>query len=289
MAELKPPTTYDQQLAILRSRGVTADDADVCMRILERVNYYRLTAYFLPFKQADGNYKPGTDFLRVYRIYEFDRKLRGILFAAIETIEIYLRAEFSYFHAHKYGAADYMDPDNFSDRHDEQRFKEKLDREIRNNAAALFVKHHEQVYGGNFPIWVAVELFTFGMLSFFYSDLNRADQKHISRRLYHTVPQNMISWLRCCTDLRNICAHYGRLYYRVFSAVPANLGLSSEQERSLWGAVLAVRALYPDAAQWDAEILPALIRLFDEYCFDIDLDHIAFPGDWVERLQMTDK
>lgn len=288
MAELKPPTTYDQQLDILRSRGVSAVDTEACKRILERVNYYRLTAYLLPFKQADGNYEPGTDFMRAYRIYEFDRKLRRILFSAIETIEIYLRAEFSYFHAHKYGAEGYMDPANFSSRHDAQRFKETIEREIRNNSASLFVKHHEQVYGGRFPFWVAVELFTFGMLSFFYSDLFPQDQKYLSKRLYSTVPQNVISWLRCCTDLRNICAHYGRLYYRVFSAVPAHLGLSSKQERSLWGAVLAVKALYPDAAQWGNEILPALARLFDEYRSDIDLHHIAFPSDWLNQLCMTD-
>ena len=286
MAELKSPTNYDQQLAILRSRGVLVNDEEECKRILEQINYYRLTAYFLPFKQADGNYKPGTDFLRVYRIYEFDRKLRSILFSAIETVEIYLRAELSYFHAHKYGAEGYMDPANFSDKHNEQKFKEKFEREIRNNATALFVKHHEQVYNGKYPIWVATELFTFGMLSFFFSDLKLSDQKQLSKQLYHTVPKNVKSWLHCCTDLRNICAHYGRLYYRVLTSSPSGLDITEVQGRYLWGSVMALKALYPNAEQWNKEVMPALARLFDKYSADIDLYHIAFPTDWLGRLYM---
>ena len=47
-----------------------------------------------------------------------------------------------------------------------------------------------------------------------------ADQKEFAQKHYATIPQNLKSWLRCATDLRNICAHYGRLYYRIFSAIP---------------------------------------------------------------------
>jgi hypothetical protein len=32
-------------------------------------------------------------------------------------------------------------------------------------------------YGGQFPVWVITELFTFGMLSYFYGDLPTPDQK----------------------------------------------------------------------------------------------------------------
>ena len=60
-----------------------------------------------------------------------------------------------------------------------------------------------------------------------------------------------------------------------------------KQERSLWGALLAVKALYPNAGQWNAEIIPALVRLFSEYRNDIDLRHIAFPADWQNRLYMV--
>jgi abortive infection bacteriophage resistance protein len=76
------------------------------------------------------------------------------------------------------------------------------------------------------------------MLSYFYGDLPALDQKQIAKDLFGTIPKNLVSWLRCCTDLRNICAHYGRLYFRIFTATPAHIpGLEKSAERRLFGAV----------------------------------------------------
>jgi abortive infection bacteriophage resistance protein len=84
MVNIKKPTTYKQQIEILRSRGCVIQDEAQAEEILSKINYYRLTAYFLPFKQPDESYAAGTDFNTVYQIYEFERKIRPILFSAIE-------------------------------------------------------------------------------------------------------------------------------------------------------------------------------------------------------------
>jgi abortive infection bacteriophage resistance protein len=281
MAQLKLPTTYSQQLDKLRSRGCQVSDVPLCEKILSRMNYYRLSAYFLPFKKADGNYLPGTDFNSVYQIYEFDRKLRSLLFAAIEEVEIYLRAKFAYYHAHKYGVLGYMDADNYNDRHNHERFKKLIESEIKNNSKVQFVQHHNTNYEGQFPVWVITEIFTFGMLSYFYADLPVPDKKQIAKTLFGTIPKNLTSWLRCCTDLRNICAHYGRLYFRTFTAIPANItGLRKNMERRLFGAILALKALYPDTDKWNTEIQPTLCHLVNSYSNVINLEHIGFPTDW---------
>lgn len=285
MVELKKPTTYDEQLSILRNRGAVIADDTFCKQRLEEINYYRLTAYFLPFRKPDGSYLDGTSFHTVYRIYEFDRKLRRILFTAVEEIEIYLRAKLAYFHAHKYGPLGYLEPENFSGKHDAAKFSENLDREIKSNSNVLFVKHHLIKYNGQFPIWVVAELVTLGMLSRFYADLTTADKKILSRALYSTTPKNLISWLRCLTDLRNICAHYGRLYYRVFTASPAGFDISESAKRRLWGTLLALKALYPNRDKWNSEIFPAIKALFEEYHGDINLRHIAFPACWENQIR----
>ncbi len=285
MVELKEPKTYDEQLARLREHGVCIADEEFCKQKLAELNYYRLTAYFLPFRKQNGRYKYGTDFNRVYQIYEFDRKLRNILFSAVEEVEIFLRTKLAYYHAFSYGAEGYMDPENFSKEHQPDKFIANFNREIDNNKKSLFVKHHIEKYGRHFPVWVAVELFTFGMLSRFYDDLKLKDRKKIAKEVYGEVPQNISSWLRCVTDLRNICAHYGRLYYRIFSAWPASFDIDDNQKARLWGAVLALRALYHDGDKWNSEILPSLESLFEEYDEVINLDHIAFPSDWVELLR----
>jgi len=286
MAQLKPPTTYDQQIEKLRSRGCQVTDVSFCTKVLSQINYYRLSAYFLPFKKSDGNYLPGTDFKDIYQIYEFDRELRNLLFAAIEEVEIYLRAQFAYFHAHKYGATGYLNIVNYNARHRHDKFQELIEIEIQNNRKVLFVQHHLVNYGGQFPIWVITELFTFGMLSYFYNDLPMADQKHLARELFLAVPKSFASWLRCCTDLRNICAHYGRLYFRIFTAIPANLpDLEKRAERRLFGAILALKTLYHDVNKWNNEIYDGIKKLITLYSPVIKLDHIGFPADWEAKLK----
>lgn len=286
MADIKRPTTYEEQLDLLESRGIIIDNPDYCKTVLENINYYRLMAYFLPFKQDDGTYISGTTFNRVYRIYEFDRKLRRILFSALEEVEISLRAKFAYYHAHKYGPVGYLDASNFSTQHNHQRFSDEIHREICSNRKMLFVKHHLENYDGVFPFWVMTELFTFGMLSRFYADMKPEDRKYISRRVYGTTDTNVKSWMRCCSDLRNICAHYGRLYYRIFTAVPAGFDdITNAKLRRLWGAVLALKGLFMDTTKWNSEVIPAISALVEEYSDSIDLYHLAFPDDWESRLK----
>ena len=111
-----------------------------------------------------------------------------------------------------------------------------------------------------------------------------ADQKHFASEYYKTVPKNLKSWLRCATDLRNICAHYGRLYYRIFSAIPANIEeVEEKDERSLWAAFLAVRNLYPNPQKWNEDFLPSIKALFEKYSSAIQLKHISFPEDWADN------
>lgn len=159
--EVKNPTTFEEQIEQLKKHGCIIDDYDFCMAKLHVVNYYRLSAYFLPFKNRDDKYIPGTTFSKIFAIYEFDRELRNLLFSAIEEIEVFWKCQLSYFHSHKYGSLGYLDKNNFSDKHNQPKFLKLLDKELENHKKSLFVKHHFEKYDGNFPLWVISELFTF--------------------------------------------------------------------------------------------------------------------------------
>ncbi len=165
MKKIKEHSSYTEQITKLRSRGCIITDDAACEQILKHIGYYRLSAYLLPFKNEDGTYGKNLSFERVYHIYEFDRKIRNLLFSAIEVIEISLRARLAYFHSEKYGPLGYLDASFFNSKHNAEKFKANLNREIENNKKVLFVKHHLEHYDGKFPLWVVCELFTFGMLS----------------------------------------------------------------------------------------------------------------------------
>ena len=68
MGEVKLPTTYKEQIEKLRSRGCIINDDEACEAILKDIGYYRLSAYFLPFKTSDGKYRGGISFARIYHI-----------------------------------------------------------------------------------------------------------------------------------------------------------------------------------------------------------------------------
>ena len=297
MKQSKEWLSFDGQLDKLVARGCIVSDRDAAIAALKRVNYYRLTAYLLPFrKQGIDAYKKDTTFERIYAIYEFDRKMRTILFAAIEEIETFLRTQFSYYHAAKYTPLGYLSPKNFRDNCKHNTFIERFEREVERNNSLLFVKHHKENYNGNFPLWVAVELFSFGTISRFYSDLKTSDQKTLSKTLYPEISLNntvLSSWFRCLTDLRNTCAHYGRLYYRTFPAVPktphmkvtGNNVFKAPLGVRLFDMIFILQFLYPKPLAWQSEVLEPIIALLDRYEAHVDLRHIGFPSDWEAQLR----
>ena len=166
MIDVKKPTTYEQQLSLLKNRGCIIHDDNACLDMLNRIGYYRLSAYFLPFKTSEDTYTTGLEFTKICNIYEFDRELRGVILSALEEIEIYLRSQISYYHTNKYGSLGYTVSSNYCDRHDHDKFTETYKREIKNHSTVAFVNHHNKKYEGQFPLWVLMELFSFGMIFF---------------------------------------------------------------------------------------------------------------------------
>lgn len=106
----KIPSTINEQIAKLKERGCTIGDEKKARETLKYINYYRISNYFEPFSISKRKYEEGTTFEKVMQIYEMDRKFRSVLIAALEEIEIALRAAVSNFHALKYGATGYLNP-----------------------------------------------------------------------------------------------------------------------------------------------------------------------------------
>ncbi|MCL2187521.1 MAG: Abi family protein [Defluviitaleaceae bacterium] len=278
---LKQSASYEQQIAKLLEHGCTISDEAFCEDVLSRVSYYRLSAYFLTFKMKDGRYADGTDFNKVYMLYEFDRKLRRLLFSVLEELEVYIRAQLSYYHTHKYGADGYLNPANFNYHHNHLDFASRLNDLVNSNDKLPFVTHHATKYHRQFPLWVIMELFTFGMLSYFYAEMLTPDQKRVAHNIFKASVSEAKSWLYCCTNLRNMCAHSRRLYNSVFSVIPAKIpNVDKPAERKLFAAIMAVRELYPDTEKWNTEFMPVMSALIDEYSEAILLKHIGFPQDW---------
>ena len=161
-----------------------------------------------------------------------------------------------------------------------------IQKEIDKRDKEPFVKHHISKYNNIFPIWVIIELFTFTTLSHFYKDLKVEDQKYIARTFYKTHNKTLRSWLRCATDLRNFCAHFGRLYFRIFTSIPDGIPeLDKSNERSLFALTMVMKNLYADSVKWNKEIYAPMYSLIADYSESIQFLHIGFPADWKTALK----
>ena len=272
-------------MEILKSRNIVVNDEQFCVNALSDLNYYRLTAYMLPFKDSNQNtYSPIT-FEKIYHIYEFDRELRSLLLNVLEEIEIFVRTKLAYYHAHHFGPIAYLDSANYNQRHCHDTFIKIFNKQVYQNRENDFVKHHRDSKDGKFPIWVAVELFSFGMLSKFYADLPPRHKKKIAKEHFDTGLEQLESWLLCMSFLRNRCAHYMRLYYYLFNKRPKNTNSQAfELGYSLFDYIHVIKHCYNDAYKWNGGFLASLDSLIKKYSQWIDLTHIGFPADWKTEL-----
>lgn len=112
---VKPPKTYKEQVDIYKSRNLYIEDSEYAEKNLQRINYYRLSAYGLTLKDPinKNQYISNASFNKMLSLYEFDRKLRLLLLGALETVEIAFRTQISYEIAHKFGPLGYKDKENF--------------------------------------------------------------------------------------------------------------------------------------------------------------------------------
>ena len=94
---MKLHKSYTDQVALLKSRGLIIHDDSQAAKVLETVNYYRLSGYLPEFKKnGEDCYIDGLSFEKVLAIYHFDAKLTRVLMYALEDVEESLKTRFSY-------------------------------------------------------------------------------------------------------------------------------------------------------------------------------------------------
>lgn len=120
---LKPALTYEQQIDRLKTvHKLTISDEAAALRILEKVNYYRLSAYGIGLKKASNSeeYRDDITLEHVFRLYCFDSEFRNDIIHIVEQLEIQFRTQISYCLAIKYGPEGYTDVRNFNDKHNHE-------------------------------------------------------------------------------------------------------------------------------------------------------------------------
>lgn len=288
ISKIKPPKTFKEQVELLKSRKFHLENSEYAEKTLKQINYYRLVAYGLTLKDPfiKDDYASGTTFNQMLLLYEFDRRLRLLLLGALESIEIAFRTHISYETAHKLGPTGYRDKEHFLNEAYHKISLIELDSQIdKSRKGELFVEHHFKKYDGVFPIWAAIEVTSFGFLSKFYRNLNEDLKRHIAK-IYYNVPYLYIeSWLQTLSNVRNICAHYGRLYNKHLTFKPRLFKEESKQfsNQYIYAAIYIIERLLTKTE--GGRFITDLAAIISEYEEDIDFAHIGFPSNWRELLE----
>ena len=81
--------TLDEQIEILKNKGLVIDDMDFAKEILLRENYFFVSGYrhLLLRSKTDKKFLPNANFREMYALFNFDRQISNILFKNLLIIE----------------------------------------------------------------------------------------------------------------------------------------------------------------------------------------------------------
>ncbi len=206
--------TINEQVEILKDKGLIIEDELEAKEILLRENYFFIMGYRHLFMSRNNKIKfiSGTTFNEVYALFEFDRNFRNIIFKNALVIENQLKSVISYQLSKKYGyrEKDYLNPKNFTQDHDKIKrvhdLINKMKRQIRINASSHNATIHYMNNYGYIPLWVLVKVLSFGIVCELFTILKKEDQIEVAD-IFGTTPEVLQDILIILSNYRNLCAH----------------------------------------------------------------------------------
>ena len=234
----KPFKTVEEQIEILKSRGLIIQDEERALFFLKNNNYYELINgykdFFIDKKKTEEEkkdvYKSDIAFEDIVSLYEFDFEIRSIILKGILKIENIIKTKLAYYFSEKYNQEyNYLNIHNYNDNIKSVKIIADISNIIKvnmvgskneemKNILEYYLEKHQ-----NIPLWVLIKKFTFGKLSKFYSALIEEIQFKICNDIeefYLKEYNKSISMnnetlsqiLEFINIVRNICAHNEKLY-----------------------------------------------------------------------------
>lgn len=282
--------SIQEQIDILKSRGLSIDNEEQATEFLMRNNYYRVSGYSLTLRNHDIFSKSAT-FQNIIDIYNFDYELRHILLKYLEKIEVHFKSIYAYEFTKIHQATGYLDVNNFTDPIMHQKLLDKAteqqDKRLRHEA---YLKHFIEDLKQPLPLWAYVDLLTIADISFFYKITETEIQKSIATKF--NVPYNILEkFMHSMTILRNLCAHGSRLYNRLFEQKPKlnkkersmllKLKNGTEDNAHLYSFIIVMKRIL--TTEDFISMKKDMVDLAKKYPF-VHMKYYGFREDWINIL-----
>jgi abortive infection bacteriophage resistance protein len=265
-------TTLDEQLILLRSRGMILDlSEEKTKEILADIGYYRLGYYWHPFEiDTAHNFALGTKFSTIIYLYYLDADLRNVLIRYINRVEIHFRTKVVYLASNFYPHLPaWFSNNNLIKCGFISKLKLLYTKEfIKKNK--VLRKHHQKYSLDHYaPAWKTLELLTFGEILYLYRNI-------VDDRLRSEISQSFgiksLSKFESLIDsvrfLRNASAHGNVLFdYQFPKGIPSLpfLKVDSQQRHQLYTGIRVISFLLNEiSANRKVAFENRLKQLFEE-------------------------
>lgn len=211
----------DEQIRLLRQRGMTIDNAEKAKEVLLDIGYYRLGFYWFPFECSfprkvcrTHEFRAETNFEDIVRLYYFDFNLRGILMKYLNRIEIHLRTSLIYYISNHYKTSPtwFVDPSivllKYIQDFDQRVYTDRFRR-------IPVIKHHHKAHINDkyAPAWKTLEFMTLGGIISLFNALKDDGVRRIIGEHFGVKQLKVFeSYLNLINIIRNYCAHGNALY-----------------------------------------------------------------------------
>ncbi len=304
MVHPKTFTTFSEQVEWLQNeKHLLVSDTQYAEETLKQIGYFPLIGGYKHLFRVPltKKYKDGTSFEEIVALYEFDVELRELFFKYLLQIERHLRSLMYFFFSEIYGESQsaYLNIQYFNYNRRTHNTVVSLIATLRRAISTTdyeYINYYRNTYG-NIPLWVSINVLTFGNLSKMYQVFPQSLQSKICKNFGSINRRQMEQFLSVLTKFRNVCAHGERLFtYHTMdniSDLPLHQKLSIPKngiqyqygKKDLFAVVIAFRYLIPtrDFCSFKAK-LSRLISKASEKIIHIEYselpDHMGFPPNW---------
>lgn len=313
MLPQKKFSTFSEQVEWLQDeKHLIISDRQYAEDVLKHIGYFPLMGGYkhlfrIPLTKK---YKDGTSFDEIVSLYEFDAELRELFFKYLLQIERHLRSLMSYYFSEQYGESQsaYLDANNFNNSRRNHNTVSRLIATLQRAASTtdyVYINYYRNTYG-NIPLWVLINVLTFGNLSKMYKVFPQSLQSKVCKNFGIINQRQMEQFLSVLTKFRNVCAHGERLFtYQTIDnisdlplhrkmSIPMNGIQYQYGKNDLFAVVIAFRYLIPskDFLVFKRK-LAALIDHTSKKLVHIDseelLNKMGFPPNWknIPRYRLT--
>lgn len=250
---MKTATTIEEQIALLKQRGMSISDPNKAKEILADIGYYRLGFYWFPLEEdypnkvkRSHNFKEGAKFEDAVSLYYFDNDLRNILIPYLHRIEVHFRTCVIYFISNHYK----RNPTWFADpKVVKHKFLEELPKIYKDISKNEAIKRHKMMHINDIyaPAWKTLEYMTFGNMLFLFENIKDIHlQELVMDKFGFLNLDAFMSQMKIIRTIRNVCAHGHNLFDIRFDR-PIKIGrlkgLDAMQRSTISGGLIVTSAV----------------------------------------------